>query len=47
MADKVPTASIQPITVEEDKKVKKPFNWLPIALVVAAVGGYMYYNRKK
>jgi len=47
MADKVPTASIQPTTVEEDKKAKKPYNWLPIALVVAAVGGYMYYNRKK
>jgi len=47
MADKVPTASIHPTTVEEDKKAKKPYNWLPIALVLAAVGGYMYYNRKK
>lgn len=42
-----PTASIQPITVEEDKKSKKPYNWLPLLLVAAAVGGYMYYNRKK
>jgi hypothetical protein len=30
-----------------DTKAKKPFNWLPIILVAAAVGGYMYYNRKK
>ncbi len=43
----VETASIQPTTVEEDKKAKKSFNWLPIVLLVAAVGGYMYYNRKK
>ena len=43
----VPTASIQPTTVEEDKKAKKPYNWLPLLLVVAAVGGYMYYNKKK
>lgn len=43
----VSTASIQPITVEDDKKAKKSYNWLPIVLVVAAVGGYMYYNRKK
>jgi hypothetical protein len=46
-SNNVETASIQPITVEEDKKAKKPFNWLPIILVAAAVGGYMYYNRKK
>jgi hypothetical protein len=43
----VETDSIQPITLEDDKKAKKPFNWLPIILVAAAVGGYMYYNRKK
>ena len=43
----VSTASIQPTTVEDDKKAKKTYNWLPIVLVVAAVGGYMYYNRKK
>lgn len=43
----VPSDSIQPTTVEEDKKAKKPYNWLPLLLVAAAVGGYMYYNRKK
>lgn len=43
----VETASIQPTTVEDDKKAKKPYNWLPLLLVVAAVGGYMYYNKKK
>ena len=43
----VPTDSIKPTTVEDDKKAKKPFNYLPLLLVVAAVGGYMYYNRKK
>jgi hypothetical protein len=43
----VPTDSIQPTTVEDGKKIKKPFNYLPLLLVVAAVGGYMYYNRKK
>jgi hypothetical protein len=32
---------------KSDTKAKKPFNWLPIILVAAAVGGYMYYNRKK
>ena len=42
----VPTASIQPMTIGEDKKAKKPYNWLPLLLVVAAVGGYMYYNKK-
>lgn len=43
----VSTASTQPTTVVDDKKAKKPYNWLPLLLVVAAVGGYMYYNRKK
>ena len=42
-----PTASIQPTTFLEVKKSKKPYNWLPLLLVAAAVGGYMYYNRKK
>lgn len=46
-APSVQTDSIQPTTVEEDKKAKKPYNWLPLLLVAAAVGGYMYYNRKK
>ena len=47
MGDKVSTASIQPTTLEDDKSAKKTYNWLPIVLLVAAVGGYMYYNRKK
>jgi len=42
----VSTASTQPTTIKDDTKAKKPFNWLPIILL-AAVGGYMYYNRKK
>lgn len=46
-ATSLPSDSIQPTTVEEDKKAKKPYNWLPLLLVAAAVGGYMYYNRKK
>jgi hypothetical protein len=33
----VETDSIQPITVEDDKKAKKPYNWLPLLLVAAAV----------
>jgi hypothetical protein len=46
-SNNVSTASIQPLLVSDDKKGKKPYNWLPLLLVVAAVGGYMYYNRKK